>query len=68
VYVVAGAMRMQVRDGRDSIYRAGETFFERPTDVHQVSANASTSDSAHFTATFVCDHEGPLSTPAGAAP
>jgi quercetin dioxygenase-like cupin family protein len=64
VYVISGAMRMQVRGGRDSVYRQGETFFERPTDVHQVSANASAVDSAHFTATFVCDHAGPLTTPA----
>ena len=64
VYVISGAMRMQVRGGPDSVYRAGGTFFERPTDIHQVSANASATDSAHFTATFVCDHVGPLTTPA----
>ena len=68
VYVVSGAMRMQVRGGRDSVYRSGETFHERPDDIHQVSANASTTDSAHFTATFVCDHVGPLTTPANASP
>lgn len=64
VYVIDGAMRMSVRGGRDSVYTRGQTFLEMPTDVHQVSANASASDSAHFTATFVCDHEGPLSSPA----
>ena len=64
VYVVSGAMRMQVRGGPDSVYRAGGTFYERPTDVHQVSDNASATDSAHFTATFVCDRVGPLSSPA----
>ncbi len=64
VYVISGAMRMQVRGGPDSVYHAGGTFFERPTDIHQVSANASATDSAHFTATFVCDHVGPLTTPA----
>lgn len=63
VYVVSGAMRMQVRGSPDSVYRAGSTFYERPTDVHQLSDNASATDSAHFTATFVCDHVGPLSTP-----
>ncbi len=63
VYVISGAMRMQVRGGPDSVYRAGGTFYERPTDVHQRSDNASATDSAHFTATFVCDHVGPLSTP-----
>ncbi len=64
VFVIDGAVRMSVRGGRDSVYTRGQTFHETPTDVHQTSANASASDSAHFTATFVCDHEGPLSTPA----
>ena len=63
VYMVAGSMRMQVRGGRDSLYRVGETFYERPDDIHQMSANASATDPAHFTATFVCDRDGPLSTP-----
>ena len=64
VYVISGAMRMQVRGGPENVYRAGQTFFEKPTDIHQVSANASATDSAHFTATFVCDRVGPLTTPA----
>lgn len=63
VYVISGAMRMQVRGGRDSVYHAGDTFFELPTDIHQLSDNASATDRAHFTATFVCDKVGPLSTP-----
>lgn len=68
VYVIQGAMRMSVRGGRDSVYRAGETFFESPTDIHQTSANASTTEPARFTATFVCDHTGPLTTPVPPAP
>lgn len=68
VYVVQGAVRMSVRGGKDSVYHAGEVFHERPTDIHQVSANASQTDSARFTATFVCDRDLPLSTPAPPAP
>ncbi|MBI3792916.1 MAG: cupin domain-containing protein [Gemmatimonadetes bacterium] len=63
VFVIDGRVRMQVRGGPDSVYRRGETFHETPTDIHQVSANASATDSAHFTATLLCDHDGPLSTP-----
>ena len=63
VFVIDGAVRMSVRGSPDSVYRRGETFHERASDIHQVSANASATDSAHFTATFVCDHTGPLSTP-----
>ena len=68
VYVVSGAVRMGVRGGGDSVYRKGEVFFERPTDIHQVGANASATDSAHFTATFVCDRAGPLTTPVPPTP
>ena len=64
VSVISGARRMAVRGGPENVYRAGTTLYERPTDIHQVSANASATDSAHFTATFVCDHTGPLTTPA----
>jgi quercetin dioxygenase-like cupin family protein len=68
VYVVQGAVRMSVRGGKDSVYHVGEIFHERPTDIHQVSANASQTDSARFTATFVCDRDLPLSTPAPPMP
>lgn len=68
VYVVQGAVRMSVRGGRDSVYTVGQVFHERPTDIHQTSDNASATDSARFTATFVCDHDGPLSTPVPPAP
>ena len=63
VFVISGTVRMQVRGGPDSVYKAGETFHETPSDIHQMSANASQKDSAHFTATFVCDHQGPMSVP-----
>lgn len=68
VYVVHGAVRMAVRGQPDSVYRTGQVFHERPTDIHQTSANASATDSARFTATFVCDRDLPLSTPAPPMP
>ena len=41
VYVLEGALVMQV-DGKEPVtLRKGETFRERPTDVHRQSANAS---------------------------
>lgn len=61
-YVVAGAVRMQVKGEAEKIYRAGESFYEAPHGVHEVSANASATQPATFLAYFVCDHEGPLST------
>jgi quercetin dioxygenase-like cupin family protein len=61
-YVIAGAVRMQVKGEAEAIYRAGESFYEAPRGVHEVSANASVTEPATFLAYFVCDHEGPLST------
>jgi quercetin dioxygenase-like cupin family protein len=61
-YVVEGAVRMQVKGETEAIYRAGESFYEAPHGVHEVSANASQTEPAKFIAYFMCDHEGPLST------
>jgi quercetin dioxygenase-like cupin family protein len=60
-YVLRGAVRMQVKGGPVSIYRPGDSFYEAPNGVHQVSANASTKEPAVFLAYFICDHAGPLS-------
>jgi quercetin dioxygenase-like cupin family protein len=69
VYVLEGAVRMQVQDSASSrpgpvtTYRAGESFYEAPNGRHLVSVNASQSQPATFTATFVCDHATQLSLP-----
>jgi quercetin dioxygenase-like cupin family protein len=60
-YVFEGALRMQVKGHPGVIYRAGESFYEGPDDVHQVSANASQDSPARFIASFTCDRETPLS-------
>jgi quercetin dioxygenase-like cupin family protein len=65
-YVIAGAVRMQVKGEAEAIYRAGDSFYEAPHGVHAVSANASATEPATFLAYFVCDHEEPLSTPVAA--
>ena len=41
VYVLQGELRMQVAGGPAVTLRPGQTFYENPTDVHVVSANAS---------------------------
>jgi quercetin dioxygenase-like cupin family protein len=66
-YVLEGAVRMQVKGGEEKIYRVGESFYEAPNGVHLLSANASQSLPARFLATFVCDHQAPLSSPAPAS-
>jgi len=59
-YVAEGAIRSQVNDEPERVYKVGETFYEAPNGVHRVSANASQSEPAKLIAFFVCDHEGPL--------
>jgi quercetin dioxygenase-like cupin family protein len=61
VYVLEGALRTQVKGEPEATYKAGESFYEAPNGVHQVSANASQKDPAKFLAYFVCDHDVPLS-------
>lgn len=62
-YVLEGSLRMRVKGRPEAIYRAGDTFYESPNDVHLVSENASPDAPARFLAYFVCDHETPLSIP-----
>ncbi|MDF1504252.1 cupin domain-containing protein, partial [Roseisolibacter sp. H3M3-2] len=62
-HVVRGAFRTRVADGPEVVVRAGESFYEAPGVAHTVSANASATEPVTFTATFVCDREGPLSIP-----
>lgn len=60
-YVLKGAVRMQVKGGTEAVYRAGDSFYEKPNGVHMVSKNASATEPATFLATFICDHPGLLS-------
>jgi quercetin dioxygenase-like cupin family protein len=41
VYVLEGELMMQVKGGPLLTVRPGQTFYEGPGDIHQVSANAS---------------------------
>jgi quercetin dioxygenase-like cupin family protein len=61
-YVLRGAVRMQVKGGSESVYKAGDSFYEAPNGVHLVSANASLTEPATFLAYFICDRTAPLST------
>jgi quercetin dioxygenase-like cupin family protein len=60
-YVIAGALRTQVKGEPEAIYKGGQTFYEAPNGVHQVSANASPKRLVKFLAYFVCDHDTALS-------
>ena len=60
-YVVDGALRTQVKGEPAAVYQAGESFYEAPNGVHQVSANASDRKPARLLAYFICDRDTPLS-------
>jgi quercetin dioxygenase-like cupin family protein len=60
-YVVEGSLRTQVKGEPETIYKAGDSFYEEPNGVHLVSANASSTKSAKLVAYLICDHDTPLS-------
>jgi quercetin dioxygenase-like cupin family protein len=63
-YVLEGAVLSQVDDGPPTVFRAGESFTEKPGAHHQVSENASTTEPAKLLAVFVVDTgEMPLTIP-----
>ncbi len=61
-YVTEGAIRTKVKGQPERIFHAGETFYEPPNGVHEISENASDAAPARFIAYFVCDRQTPLST------
>jgi quercetin dioxygenase-like cupin family protein len=63
VYVLEGAVVMQVAGGEEVTLRAGDTFYETPTDVHAVSRNASATAPAKFLVFQVKDQGTPGTRP-----
>jgi quercetin dioxygenase-like cupin family protein len=63
VYVLEGAVKMQV-DGQPVVtLTAGQTFYENPNDVHRVSANASATQPAKILVFVVKDKDKPGTIP-----
>lgn len=63
--VLEGAVRIQVNNEPEKVYKAGENFVEEPGSFHAVSANASDTQPARLLAVFVLDSsEKDLVTPA----
>jgi quercetin dioxygenase-like cupin family protein len=61
VYVLQGELRMQVAGSPAVTLRRGQTFYESPTDVHVVSANASKSAPAKILVFILKDKSAPVS-------
>ena len=63
VYVLEGAVVMQVKGGKEVTLGPGQTFYESPEDVHTVSRNASTTKPAKFVVFFVKQKGAPTTVP-----
>jgi quercetin dioxygenase-like cupin family protein len=64
VYVLEGAIVMQVRGAEPVTVNAGEGFYEGPNDVHIVSRSASDTKPAKFVVFLVKDQGVPAVLPA----
>lgn len=59
VYVLEGELIMQVQGGPKVTLKPGDTFYESPSDVHTVSANASQTVPAKFLVLIIKDKGTP---------
>ena len=64
VYVLEGAVVMQVKGGTEVTLGPGQTFYESPEDIHTVSKNASSTKPAKILVFFVKDKGAPPTLPA----
>ena len=63
VYVLEGQIVMQLK-GRPAVtLKAGQTFYEGPTDVHVVGRNASNTEPARFVVVLLKAKGAPVLTP-----
>src|SRR5215469_4769541 len=63
VYVLEGAVVMQVKGGKELTLTPGQTFYEGPNDIHVVGRNASTTKPAKFLVVLVKNKDAPILTP-----
>jgi quercetin dioxygenase-like cupin family protein len=53
VYVLEGSIVTQLNDGSPQTVKAGDVFYESPTDIHSVSRNASETQPAKLLVFYV---------------
>jgi len=63
VYVLEGAIVMQLKGGKEVTLTPGQTFYEGPDDVHVVGRNASQTKPAKFVVFLVKDKGAPILVP-----
>jgi quercetin dioxygenase-like cupin family protein len=60
VYVLEGTISMQVKGGPPVTLHPGQTYYESPSDIHTVSANASKTEPAKILVFIVKDKGAPV--------
>src|SRR5262247_4242694 len=63
VYVLEGEIVMQLKGQSAVRLKAGQTFYEGPTDVHVVGRNASDTEPARFIVVLLKEKGAPILTP-----
>jgi quercetin dioxygenase-like cupin family protein len=63
VYVLEGAVVMQVKGGKEVTLTPGQSFYEGPNDIHVVGRNASTTKPAKFVVFLVKNKDAPVLIP-----
>ena len=63
VYVLEGQIVMQLKGKPAVTLKAGQTFYEGPSDVHVVGRNASNTEPARFVVVLLKGKGAPLQTP-----
>jgi quercetin dioxygenase-like cupin family protein len=64
VYVLEGQIVMQLKGQPAVTLKAGQTFYEGPTDVHVVGRNASSTEPARFIVVLLKAKDAPILIPA----
>jgi quercetin dioxygenase-like cupin family protein len=63
VYVLEGQIVMQLKGKPAVTVKAGQTFYEGPTDIHVVGRNASSTEPARFVVVLLKTKGAPILTP-----
>ena len=63
VYVLEGQIVMQLKGQPGVTLKAGQTFYEGPSDIHVVGRNASNTEPARFVVVLMKGKGAPLQTP-----
>jgi quercetin dioxygenase-like cupin family protein len=63
VYVLEGAVVMQLKGGKEITLTPGQTFYEGPNDIHVVGRNPSTTKPAKFVVLLLKNKDAPVLVP-----